>query len=115
MDATCISSFFCVKYRTGEEGFDILMLVGEYDLKFTVKPDVNTDGAGMLVVYGDNTPEKILVGEFPDEVHEYHASNFRLAEMAFQMNYKQVGYLCSVCEEDGIKGACGHLTFDGKI
>jgi hypothetical protein len=39
---------------------------------------------------------------------------FRLAEMAMQMNLRQVGRVCPICEANG-ETVCGHLTFKGVI
>jgi len=39
-------------------------------------------------------------------------NDLMLAEMAFQMNYPQVGNLCPVCKAEGEEdNCCGHLTF----
>lgn len=107
--------FFCIKPVSAEAGFDAIMLVAEYDLKFSML--TNDDGRpGVIVVHKDENdkPETILHGDVPDEVHEYYASDYRLAEMAFQMNYGQVGMVCPVCEKKRLS-VCGHLTFSRKI
>jgi hypothetical protein len=44
---------------------------------------------------------------------ETHA-DFRLAEMACQINYHQIGGVCPICKEEG-EAHCGHLTFGAAI
>jgi hypothetical protein len=111
------SILFCIRPTSREEGFDALMLLGEYDLKFSMLPMTSGGEPSVIVVRADDTPEVVPL---PDGGHEYHASAFSLAEMAFQMNYKQIGhYLCPACKNAGnnVKedGCCGHLTFGSKI
>lgn len=40
--------------------------------------------------------------------------DLRMAEMAFQMNFRQHGNLCLHCEDEE-DTTCGHLTFTNKI
>lgn len=104
------NDFFCINPVDGEAGFDALILVGEYNLKFSMLPNDDTDSPSTIIVHAGDEPEVIVMGEVPDEVHEYHASNYRLCEMAFQLNYRQTGVVCPVCEKEGLD-VCGHLTF----
>lgn len=101
------SRFFCIKYDSAEGGFDALMFLAEYELKFSIT--INPNGTGVFIVY----PTECKTAGWVDYAgcHE----DFGLAEMDFQMNYRQVGMLCPVCEKANVKGCCGHLTFDGKI
>jgi len=99
-------SFFCIKYDNREDGFDAMLLVAEYDLKFSMTH--NDDGTGVLVVYKDICDHCGCV-----ECNG-GGGNFRLAEMAFQMNYRQVDSVCPVCYKEG-EDLCGHLTFNGRI
>ena len=55
----------------------------------------------------------------PNEIAVYstpaYDETFRLAEMAFQMNFQQKkGFVCPLCETLG-ETVCGHLTFTSKI
>lgn len=69
-------------------------LITEYDVNFTIHNDEN------LII--------IKVMERDDNYEDY-----RLCEMAFQMNYRQKGtVLCGHCDEEV---ACGHLVFNSII
>lgn len=46
--------------------------------------------------------------------HWYKPEDFRLAEMACQMNYHQLKGPCPICKESG-ETHCGHLTFGASI
>lgn len=47
---------------------------------------------------------------------ETRDGDLQMAEMCFQMNYRQVGHICPTCKREKPKEkACGHLTFQGQI
>ena len=96
--------FFCVKYNSREDGFDILMYLSDYDLKFSLM--IKSGDTGVIVAHAVECKDCGNV-----DCNSGHES-FRLAEMAFQMNHKQTGaLLCPVCEKTGVGDCCGHLTF----
>ncbi len=100
-------NFFCINYASHEDGFDALLFLAKYNLKFSMTPVTN--GTGVIVVHpgGCRDCGNVDCNGGNDE--------FRLAEMAFQMNYRQIGSMaCSVCEKAGMQ-ICGHLIFGSKI
>lgn len=60
-------------------------LIKEYELKFDIVH-------GLIIIKSENN------------------DNFRLSEVAFQMNLSQKGNVCKICETNG-ETVCGHLTF----
>ena len=71
----------------------------------------------ILSYYKELTLELFSNGE--DAVSTYmvvegEEDSLRLAEMAFQMNWHQGGWICPHCEGDE-EETCGHLTFTHPI
>jgi len=86
---------FCVITKKPENAFDVMVSLSIYNPLYRV-----------LVNYDDEPNSIVLVVYKNKDAGE----NFRLAEMACQMNYPQVGMVCPVCEKKGLD-ICGHLTF----
>jgi hypothetical protein len=95
---------FHIIARDASETLDIMLLLSYY--KVTVKKNTFK-----------NLPGAILIGVYPCKSTETILQNdFRLAEMAFQMNYRQVLNICPVCKvKYPDEQTCGHLTFQGRI
>lgn len=49
--------FFCIKPISSEAGFDAIMLVGQYDLKFSMLLNYDTDEPSVIIVHADDVPE----------------------------------------------------------
>ncbi len=88
-----MSDFFVVEPQSPEAILEMFNLLEPYQVQHYILP--GDDRLPVLVVlesiYSDN-------------------DDLRLAEMAFQMNYKQVHSVCPVCYAEG-ENLCGHLTF----
>lgn len=68
---------------------------------------------------GDDPDSTYMVVEGPAAIMENNevVDNVGMAEMAFQMNHRQVGFICPHCEndDDNEEKTCGHLTFTTRI
>jgi hypothetical protein len=86
---------------------------------FVIKPNNGTDWQEALfmlsyyhvqaVMYSDGENEKsayMVVESLPDK----EGDDLQLAEMCFQMNWRQGGMVCHHCEKEEAT-SCGHLTF----
>ena len=102
-----VDNLFCIKVKTPEEGFDMLLMLSDYDLLFTIMTNYDDEPNTVVLVVHENH----CVGHSDDANNE-----FGLAETSLQMNYRQVGSIlvCPVCEKKGLD-ICGHLTFGSKI
>ena len=69
---------------------------------------------GVVTYMGKNYPNVHLTIR-PERIvcHEVcgFSTEFRLAEMDFQLNHNQVGLMCPECKTKG-ETICGHLTFE---
>jgi len=94
-------TFFCIIIKKPEDVFNVMVLLNIYDPQYRVLINYDDEpNSVVLIVY------KNLLVPFLDA-----SENFRLTEMACQMNYYQVGSMtCPVCEKEGLD-VCGHLTF----
>jgi len=78
---------------------DAMFILSHYQVKFQAFSDAENPLSTEIVV--------------DEEIRE---GDLNLAEMAFQMNYRQVGYICPFCvREDPEAKTCGHLTFKGRL
>ena len=96
-----MSNFFVVEPQSPEDILEMFDILKHYQIQHYTMPVENKQP--VLVVM--------------EAVHEDEGGvgSLGLAEMAFQMNFKQVGVLCPVCKEEGVSGCCGHLTFNNMI
>jgi hypothetical protein len=78
---------------------DAMFILSHYQVKFQAFSDAE-----------DPLSTEIVVDE------EGREGDLRMAEMAFQMNFRQVGKICPSCKrEDPEETICGHLTFKGQL
>ncbi len=88
---------FIVNITTADSALLALFLLSNYMLHTQILSDSENHNSTKIVVFD-----------------EFRGGDFRLAEMAFQMNFKQVGTVCFVCEGEQLH-TCEHLTFEGVI
>jgi len=94
---------------------------------FVIKPDNGADWQNAFFILSsyrislsamsdkdDESTTYVIVDAIDDDGHTYdydkHQEELRLAEMAFQMSWRQVGRVCTFCEDT--EDVCGHLTFN---
>ena len=90
-----MSNFFYVQAPTADDMEKACDLILQY---------------GKVVNFEPLSEKDIVVSQVGEDY-----DNFRLCEMAFQMNFRQKrGLVCPMCETKG-KTTCGHLTFTTVI
>ena len=90
---------FTILISSADDLLQALFVLSYYQVKFQTFSDAENPFSTEIVV---------------DE--EMREGDLRLAEMAFQMNYRQVGHICPSCQRDyPEEKSCGHLTFKGQI
>jgi hypothetical protein len=90
---------FVIKPATPKDALHALFLLSYYEVSFTAYSDGEHSNTTFIKVS-----------------REYRKDDLRLAEMAFQMSFRQKGKICPVCEMvDKGKQTCGHLTFTEVI
>lgn len=93
---------------------------------FVVKPTDMHDVMATLGLLAHYDVKVTVISQDPDSIKPSNYSfvvdsdgdegELRLAEMSFQMNFRQKGKVCIICkDEDEGKEFCGHLTFTSKI
>lgn len=62
---------------------------------------------------GENPDSCYMVVKANPIMGDHQQDALRMAEMAFQMNHRQVGMICPHCkaDDDYDERTCGHLTF----
>jgi len=75
-----------------------IFILSFYQVKYHSISDGEDPGTAILVVDKENKEGDLY-----------------LAEMAFQMNFRQVGNVCPVCKEETGERVCGHLTFSSFV
>jgi len=124
---------FSIVSKSIEETVDIMLLLTSYDhLDISTREIASyvIPGAKLIVVRRKELSptlkeitKKLCITEADKKnrdallkLEKDFASDFHLAEMAFQMNYRQVYSLCPLCKEQNPnEQSCGHLTFNGRI
>ena len=81
---------------------------------FTIDPSHYTEVVELLFSYNVLVAINVAEGFIKVMPLDNDTYNFRLCEMAFQMNFKQGGRVCPVCEKNGAT-TCGHLHFTCPI
>ena len=90
---------FTILAKSPLDMLDAMFILSHYQVKFQAFSDAENPLSTEIVV---------------DE--EMRDGDLRMAEMAFQMNYRQVGWICSQCKEKYPEDTtCGHLTFEGRL
>jgi hypothetical protein len=82
---------------------------------FIVKPTTHVDYKAALNLIADysvdyNVMQKLGKTHIVVMGEEGREGHFRLCEKAFQMNFRQSGKVCFICEGVG-EEVCDHLTF----
>jgi len=90
---------FVIQPMYPSEWGDALFLLSYYDVNLTMDSDLENPES----LYGFVTSE--------------NQDDLRLAEMAFQMNWRQGPALCTYCRDNEGRNrhSCGHLTFTSVI
>ncbi len=97
---------FCIKPKNPGDWYHAMLILTQYSVACV--PLANSEDPNtMHMSVREDIP---LFGE-TDGVEEQE--QLRLAEMAFQMSWHQVGKVCPYCE--GEVETCGHLTFNKPI
>lgn len=99
---------FIVQPMYPSEWQDAMFLLSHYNVNIALY----SDAENLNSVYG------VVAANLVDDTEErYDEDDLRLAEIAFQMNWRQGNALCPYCnDDDGHKGhCCGHLTFTSII
>ena len=95
---------FVIKPESAADWAEALFILSYY----RVACATYSDGENAESVYMTVHPDKDMNEDVETTVEQLH-----MAEMAFQMNWHQVGMVCPVCEDT--VNICGDLTFNKPI